>query len=89
MLHTPRLISTKRIGDGEFYYFGLKEQLNKIYPACNLTISTIEVDFNIDGLPLYKSSPLQFWPILCRIFLIDKKSDPFTVCIFLGKKSLH
>lgn len=27
----------------------------------------INIDFNIDGLPLAKSSRQQFWPILCSI----------------------
>jgi hypothetical protein len=28
---------------------------------------TININVNIDGLPTYKSSKVEFWPILCNI----------------------
>ncbi|KAF2348423.1 hypothetical protein FHG87_020822, partial [Trinorchestia longiramus] len=38
--------------------------------------------FNIDGLPIYNSSSISFWPILCST---DISSKIFVVAIFLGK----
>ncbi|CAI6355242.1 unnamed protein product [Macrosiphum euphorbiae] len=35
----------------------------------------INMDFNIDSLPLAKSSKQQFWPILCSILNLPKISD--------------
>ena len=42
---------------------------------------TILLTFNIDGLPLYKSSNDQVWPILCYV----EKEKVFTVSLFVGK----
>ena len=43
----------------------------------------IEIDTNIDGVPLFKSSGGQFWPILVRL-ASPFVSDPFPVGIFYG-----
>ena len=40
---------------------------------------------NIDGLPLFKSSNLQFWPILGMVDNMPSKS-PFIVGLFCGVK---
>lgn len=79
-----------------YVYFGLKKQLSD-----TLTYTTppwlhhnpvIELLLNIDGLPLYKSSNVQFWPILCKL---AKPSDydaiigacpVFLVALFCGSK---
>ena len=36
---------------------------------------------NIDGIPLFKSNSVQFWPILAQF----NKFDPFIVALFCGK----
>lgn len=43
----------------------------------------LDLQINIDGLPLFKSTRRQFWPILGRFINIDQK-EPFIVCIFSG-----
>jgi len=40
---------------------------------------------NIDGLPLAKSSSIQFWPILCKIDQSLCKLDPFIVAVYCGQ----
>lgn len=42
---------------------------------------TIPLVFNIDGLPLFKSSLWQFWPILYKAL-----GEVFNVALFYGKK---
>lgn len=44
----------------------------------------ISLNFNIDGLPIHKSSNHQLWPILCNITEI-KNVSPIVVGIYEGK----
>ena len=46
-------------------------------------IDSVLVQFNIDGLPLFKSTNTQFWPILCR-GIEPFESKPFVVGLFSG-----
>lgn len=73
-------------GKGEFVYFGLEEGIK-----ANLTefliennLDSLELLFNIDGLPLWKSSTIQFWPILCAAVENHAITNPFIVGIFCG-----
>lgn len=40
--------------------------------------------FNVDGLPIGKSSKYQFWPILCSVSNIQN-SSPVVVAIYYGE----
>lgn len=42
----------------------------------------IIIDINIDGLPLFKSSKVKFWPILGH--LVGSLNEPFIIAIFCG-----
>ena len=56
---------------------------------CALTsivgIDTLQLSVNIDGLPLFKSSAVSFWPILCAIANV-KPCYPFVVAVFCGTR---
>lgn len=84
LLKTPRQIRTKQVGRGEYIHFKLenilKDILNSIVPM-NVS-NLISLSFNVDGLPLFHSTNLQFWPILCLIK--NFKIDPFAVGIYCG-----
>jgi hypothetical protein len=47
--------------------------------------SCINLHINIDGVPLFKSTGGQFWPILGRVFS-PFKSDPFVIALYYGEK---
>lgn len=81
LLNTPRTTDVQNMGSGQFYYFGLRKKLTIVVK--HKRVSLLELDFNVDGLPLYKSSNLQFWPILCRINKLPE--SVFAVAIFCGK----
>lgn len=91
---TPRRVQIKTTGEGEFYYFGLKEKINSFIISCenHKAIEKVQnlvilLDFNIDGLPLYKSKNRSFWPILCRCSIQHLiKGSPFPVAIYYGSK---
>jgi len=87
LLSTPREYTIKSIGNGSYYHFGIKEHIVKAiqggYTAQN---SEVFISINIDGLPLYKSSKTQVWPILGMINDATTLSnfDPFTIGVFCG-----
>lgn len=82
LLKSNITFDTKKISDGEYVHIGLKKQIQqKLLIHTNIS-ETIEISFNVDGIPLFKSSNLSFWPILGLIKNI--KSKPFVVGIFCG-----
>lgn len=48
-----------------------------------MPITEIKLNFNMDGLPTYKSSKTEFWPILMSIANYDTVS-PMVVAIYSG-----
>lgn len=73
LLQSPRTIEIKKIGNGEYWHHGLKNNLTRYFQ--HLTENKIvTIDVNFDGLPTYKSSKVEFWPILIKI--IEMPSIP-------------
>lgn len=84
LLRTPVHMTSKKLENGEYCHFGLSNVLKCIlplYPEC--VDNKIQLSINIDGLPLFSSSKVQFWPILGLVRNI--KSQPFAIGIFCGK----
>lgn len=65
-LHTPTKLSIKVLEKGKLWYNGLKKCIDHAFSNVNRAME-ITLDFNFDGLPVFKSSNLQFWPILAAI----------------------
>ena len=72
-------------GQGSYHHFGIanaiKEQLSCNHKLCELDIIKFKV--NIDGLPLFKSTNHQLWPILGMLETTDAR--PFVIGIYYGK----
>lgn len=88
LLKTPRQCNVKEISGGSYYHFGVEKSLVRILSTTEnmdtLKDSTfISLQVNIDGLPLFKSSNIQFWPILARINN-PLQSSPFIIGLFCG-----
>ncbi|KAK7893047.1 hypothetical protein WMY93_022199 [Mugilogobius chulae] len=85
LLGTQSHVTTNQILGGEYYHFGLVKGIILRLKGLRLpdSIKSVSLQFNIDGLPLFKSSRLQFWPILA-ILDCDYTSSPFLVGIFCG-----
>ena len=84
LLKTPRVIQVENKCGGDYVYVGLAKNLQRILlenPQDNLNI---ELLFNIDGLPLHRSSPKSVWSILC----VMDESEVFVVGLYYGKKKL-
>jgi hypothetical protein len=86
LLKTPRTISgvQEKCG-GSFKYFGLKTGLATFlqsHPTFVARNNTLTFTVNMDGVPLYKSTSDQFWPLLCQV----GRDDPFLVALYYGMK---
>lgn len=84
--------NVKEIQGGSYYHFGLSEGIKAElaqHPELQ-DLDTISIHINIDGLPLFKSTQAQFWPILGLVK--DTHSEPFVIGLFCGHekpKNVH
>ncbi|KAG0444568.1 hypothetical protein HPB47_013649 [Ixodes persulcatus] len=67
---------------GTFIHFGLAEGIREALGPGPVP-QELKLQGNIDGLPLFKSSQLGLWPILCRITNVPA-SEPFMVSVYCG-----
>lgn len=85
LLRTPRQIETVKMSGMECVHFNLRESLIeqlKHYPKeMTEQTGTLEISFNIDGLPIFKSSRVHLWPILCAIHLTPTRVFPVTLTL--------
>lgn len=83
LLKTSRTTLVRKLGSsGDLHYIGITPNLQMKHKYYG---DTIQLTFNVDGIPIYKSSSKQFWPILR--YVIDKQYqyEPFLVSLFLGE----
>jgi len=85
LLQTPRHIETVMKSGMECVHFNLRKSLSEQlqhYPR-DVTdeITTLELSFNIDGLPVFKSNKANLWPILCAIHLTPIRVFPVTLTL--------
>ena len=75
----------KAIGEGSYYHFGIANGIRRQLLSCrNIRENdTIGLQINVDGLPLFKSSNTQFWPIL-GLICGTEKTKPFVIGLFSG-----
>ncbi|XP_065092744.1 uncharacterized protein LOC135713549 [Ochlerotatus camptorhynchus] len=85
LLETPQATGKLCIdmAGGKYWHHGLKACLDQWFANVDESIS-ISLNINVDGLPIYKSSKYQLWPILCNVHEMPQLK-PLPVGIFLGK----
>lgn len=87
LLKTTKHVPITALSGMEYYYFGMQPALNKclnMYSADVLeSVDTLDLSFNIDGLPLFKSSGKSLWPVLCSVGNVQPVSV-FPVVLTLG-----
>ncbi|XP_072751192.1 uncharacterized protein [Anoplolepis gracilipes] len=84
LLYTPKTTNSIDLQSGKFTYFGMRKQLYLLLKEESCS-KIIDLDFNIDGLPLFKSNNIVVWPILCRLLSLTSLNKPFIVGLFTGK----
>ena len=88
LLRTGRVSGIKTVAGGEYYHFGLKNQLIAMFSYVPelLTLDRLDIQVNIDGLPLFKSVNGCFWPILGKVVnAVCPSSKPFVIGLFYGR----
>ena len=91
---SKEVIPIKELAGGNYCHIGLEKGIcNQLSRDGVVGVKggscTVSLQINIDGLPLYKSSSAQFWPILGLIqnyseFFTKTKSDPFVIGLYHG-----
>lgn len=66
ILKTPTHVDIQNLTDGKLWYYGVQKCIENIFKNINRDIN-ITLNFNFDGVPLYNSSKITFWPILSSI----------------------
>lgn len=80
LLQTPRYSNVKDIAPGQYIKFNWQSKVRlflKKNRGCQAALQ-----LNVDGISVFNSSPLSFWPILCAI---KDQKEIFSVGIWLGK----
>ncbi|KAJ8672667.1 hypothetical protein QAD02_017210 [Eretmocerus hayati] len=69
---------------GEFVYFGISDHLKATVNPKLHKNQILKLQFNFDGIPLFKSSSRTFWPILGKIYTSDNVYEPFVIGVYSG-----
>uniref|UniRef100_A0A182PWS7 MULE transposase domain-containing protein n=1 Tax=Anopheles epiroticus TaxID=199890 RepID=A0A182PWS7_9DIPT len=75
----------KDINGGKFWYYGIEKCISNYFSNKRPPFAELSINIFVDGLPLYKSSSIQFWPILLSLHDMPNVS-PMVVGVFCGAK---
>ena len=64
---TPRSVQTIQVDTGHYIHYGIKDSLTDFFLRNDFDDDVLELNFNVDGLPVVKSTGGQVWPILMSI----------------------
>ena len=88
------VIPIKELAGGNYCHIGLEKGIRNQLSRDGVVgvkggSRTVSLQINTDGLPLYKSSSAQFWPILgliqnYSVFFTKTRSDPFVIGLYHG-----
>lgn len=80
LLATPNTNTTETKCGGQYKYYSLEKGICRYLNQVER--NAVHISVNIDGIPLFRSNGVQFWPILVKCC----RSDPFIVAMCSGKK---
>ena len=85
LLKLPRQVNHRPMCGGTYTYLGIESgitRIMKLFPGSFKNLNIVKFDLNIDGLPVFKATANELWPILCKIM----KFEPFVVAVYYGRK---
>lgn len=83
LLQTPTNITLQNVGNGFYWHQGLEFCLRNCLAGID-KLKYISININVDGLPIYKSTKDEFWPILFNIYEMPEK-QPMVIGIYNGQ----
>lgn len=98
LLKTVTCVKTTELSGGVYHHSGIESGiLSQLLVSPELQkLTSVSMQVNVDGLPLFKSSNAQFWPVLGLIEQyvgnVQQNKLPFVIGLYYGKKkpsSLH
>ena len=87
LVGTPQNITLQQIAGGEYHYFGIADTLRHVLSSHTLSQGQVlQLQINMDGLPVYKSVKSDLWPILGLLFHKGSVfiSEPFCIGVYYG-----
>jgi len=69
---TPKEVVARNMGDGFYIHYGLSDALTDFLMVNDYESEIINMDVNVDGLPLCKSSSKNVWPNYVMFLVIQK-----------------
>jgi hypothetical protein len=86
LLKTVECVQTITKSGMEYVYLGLKENILTALQRSSLNIqedvTSLNLSFNIDGLPIFKSNNMSLWPVLCALKL--ERTIVFPIALAYG-----
>lgn len=76
-------MAIKQVAGGQYWHFGLEEGLRCCFGEIQQS-TTIEININIDGIPIYENGTAQFWPILFNVHRMSH-IRPIIIGLFYGQ----
>jgi hypothetical protein len=85
LLHTPNSIQLQHISGGDYYHCGIENGIAILLQHHDLSniCDKILINISIDGLPLFRSSKVQLWPILGNILQLPQNAI-FVIGLYSG-----
>jgi len=83
VMRTCSNVQVQAVSGGHYHHFGLVNGLKTVIDKFEVCDDVINLQLNIDGLPLFKSSSGQFWPIL-GLVTNCKIKQPFIIGLYYG-----
>lgn len=84
---TPVSRNIVSVTPGNYCHVGIENGLKYVLNSVEVVPPYLMLDFNIDGVPLFRSSKGGFWLILGRVFNLDSKNkNIFVVGVYFGYK---
>ena len=68
----------------QYLYCEIEKQLQRTVDTSLQNSSVLNLQFHVDGLPLYRSSPKEFWLILGKLYSPNKLDKPFVIAVWCG-----